>query len=204
MLDYIADFFLFFSNIVVIGGFLVFFLWWGGRAFFLQLFCLTLMDMIINVALKGTFKIFPPGIPEGGYAFPSGHMQLTCVFYGWLLLHVRSIALRCCLVVLCIGQGMGLMHYHYHTLMDVIGGAVVAFLLIVLYRGALKIFKAQIPWILLCLSSLCMLYNGYAYKSSIPLHAIQSYEALLVLLLIERILSKNGKKGQNWQVINSI
>ncbi len=201
-LDHVANFFLFFSNIFVVAAILLVLGLRIGRAFFLQCFCLTFLGMIVNVALKGTFKVLPPPFLEGGYAFPSGHMQLTCIFYGWILLHVRSSVLRGCLFMLCLGQGMGLIHYHYHTLFDVLGGVFFATLMIVLYRKTLFWFKKQTPWVLLCASSLCMLYNLYAYKGGIPLHAVQSYEALLVVLILERIFSKNGKKGQDWQAMD--
>ena len=179
---------------------LLFYLIGVSRIFFLQSLCLTLLDMMINVALKGTFKL--PLLTDGGFAFPSGHMQITTVFYGWLALYVPSLVLRCLMLVVCIGQGMGLIHYHYHNLMDVIGGFIVGVLLIVSYRGILSVFKRHTPWILILISTGCMLYNMVIYQNGIPMHAKYAYELLLGVLLCERILSKNGKNTHDWEPIN--
>jgi hypothetical protein len=193
MLNHLADFFLFFSHIWVIFGFVLLYLLWVSRAFFMQSLALLMIDMMVNVALKGTFKIPLNALLHEGYAFPSGHMQVTTVFYGWLALHVPSWAFRALMLGVCLGQGFGLIHYQYHNLEDVIGGFCVALLLIALYR-----------WFLICFSTLCMVYNAQIYHNAIPLHAMQAYELLIGVLLCERVFSKNGKNTQDWHVIPSI
>lgn len=204
MLNHLADFFLPVAHIWVILSLLLCLLLWVGRAFFMQSLCLVLLDMMVNVALKGTFKIPLNAWLHGGYAFPSGHMQITTVFYGWLAFHVRSVTFKGLMLLLCIGEGFGLIHYDYHNLKDVIGGFISALLLIALYRATLGFFKQATPWVLLCFSSLCMIYNAVCYHHATPPHAVQSYELLLVVLLCERILSRNGKKTQDWEPIHAI
>lgn len=204
MWDNIANIFLPVAHIWTIFSLLLCLLLWVGRPFFMQSLCLVLLDMMVNVALKGTFKLpLNPSLHEG-YAFPSGHMQITTVFYGWLAFHVRSFTFRILMFILCVGEGFGLIHYDYHNLRDVMGGVVFAWLLILLYRGTLHLFKQATPWILICFATLCMLYNAGIYLKAIPPHAKQSYEFLLAVLLCERILSKNGKKTQDWLPVDSV
>lgn len=54
MLNHLADFFLPVAHIWVILSLLLCLLLWVGRAFFMQSLCLVLLDMMVNVALKGT------------------------------------------------------------------------------------------------------------------------------------------------------
>ena len=61
------------------------YIWINKRVFMHGIF-IVLFGMMLNSALKMTLQVpLPPalGIVEG-YAFPSGHMQVAVVLYGWL------------------------------------------------------------------------------------------------------------------------
>lgn len=190
MPDIIANFFLFFSNppaisIIIIGGFLLI-----NRPIFFQLACLSALEIILNVALKGTFQI-----PESAklttmcYAFPSGHMQLTTVFYLWMAMHIFSWPLRIVVAILLAGIGASLIHYDFHDIYDVLGGLLCGILLVVAYQFILTKFAAIVHWLLFATSSLLMIYIGWIY-TNIPSYAWTSYKALLGLIVLLLITNK--------------
>ena len=122
-ITYLAHFFLFFDQWpfmlgLLSGGFIL-----GNRTLFYHTACITLLSMIINVALKHTFQL-PLSLNIGhiGYAFPSGHMQLAAVFYGFLALHTKKPRLYLLTLILLGGIGFGIVHFNYHNWTD-IGGA---------------------------------------------------------------------------------
>lgn len=99
--------------------------------------CLTLADLYI-IALKLTFTV--PMFPHlgVGYAFPSGHMNLSIVFwvfmahqyprFDWLLMLWLPIA------------GSAIVLMNYHTTLDVFGAVFFAFLFLWILQSVLKYF----------------------------------------------------------------
>ena len=77
-LSYLNDFPVVFA-IVLLGWLFI------DTSIFRHLAYLACLSIIVNVALKGTFKVPLPPELHVGYAFPSGHMQFATVFYGWIL-----------------------------------------------------------------------------------------------------------------------
>jgi hypothetical protein len=157
MPPFIAEFFLFFSNISCM---LVIFLigmlsdkrnvfYWGA------LFCL--ISICINYVLKISFKVpLPPELHEG-YAFPSGHMQMLTVFYGWLAYH-RLLRMRWFFIPLVIGEAYGLVYFHYHTLLEAFAGFATGIFLLSVFN---KIYR-KTPFMryiyLMGLLSACLIY----------------------------------------------
>ncbi|KTD31517.1 phosphatase PAP2 family protein [Legionella israelensis] len=187
--DYLADFFLTFSQLTAIcfislTGFLFI-----NRKLFFQAASLGAFDIIVNVALKGTFKVPLPVEIGSGYAFPSGHMQFATVFYLWLILSYSFWPFRVITAILLTGIGAGLIHYGYHNLYEVSGGLFFGILLIAFYRYLLKKFHAHTLRLLLMVACFLMLYNAFIY-TLIPSHAWSAFYVLWGLLIVEQIRLK--------------
>lgn len=81
---------------------------------------LVLFTMIFNGFLKSIFLVpLNPALGIQGYAFPSGHMQVTTVCYGLLLQMYSHTYLRIILPLIIGGVGFGLIHEGYHNFTDV-------------------------------------------------------------------------------------
>ena len=133
--DKLADFFLFFNHEttlipLIVVGFIVF-----KRSVFGQAFYLLLFTMIFNSLLKSIFQIpLSASLGKEGFAFPSGHMQVSCVFYGWLMMAFPSLSLRILLCFLLTGIGWALVHFGYHNWLDVLGALGFGFLTLTGYK----------------------------------------------------------------------
>ncbi|MFC3908811.1 phosphatase PAP2 family protein [Legionella dresdenensis] len=175
--DTLAEFFLFFSNFPFIITLVLIGLTFRYRLFY-SLACLTLFSITMNVALKNVFHI-PLNPTLTGFAFPSGHMQLSTVLYGWLAWQINNRLLRIIIGFLLSGIALGLIHFGYHNLTDVLGG--VAFAAIIMAGYALLL--AQRPLWLFCAASIATTYNAVCY-AHIPQHALIAYWLLLIFLAI--------------------
>lgn len=197
----VADFFLMFSHVEVIVLIALIGLLWVNRALFFQTSCLSAFDLVVNVALKGTFKVpLALSLHKVGYAFPSGHMQLATVFYVWLALYLPFWWLRVVIACMLAGIGAALIHYGYHDLKDVLGGFSCGLLLIACF-GYLLIHKAKYtPWIALVLASGLMVYNVCIYVL-VPVHAWWGYGVLCSLIVIERITVMRGYSKSLWPMV---
>lgn len=201
--DLSAQFFLFFSNVPVVITLLGLSYLYLGHAFCLQWSSLILLELIFNVTLKGIFHVPAPGITELLYVFPSGHMQLTTVCYGWLAWHLESFTLRMLLILLCVGQGYGLIHEHYHSLLDVVGALLAALSLLITYRGLLYSAPAQAPWIILGIATGLTWYNHTLY-TVVPVHAIYAIEILWIMIVIDRLYVHWKPQMHDWRPIELI
>ncbi len=190
MLDFIhhlphglANFFLFFSHFECVIPIILLGLVFRPQVFF-QTACLVLIDIVVNVALKGTFKVpLSPILNKIGYAFPSGHMQFATVFYGWLAFNFSWPWLRVIIFVLLFGIGCGLIHYDYHNFLDVTAGIIFGLLLIYLF------YVSQAIWFWLLFASFCMLYNAFVY-TEIPMHAQIAYDLFVIITTMKRAEKK--------------
>ncbi len=171
---------------------------------------LVAFDIVVNVALKGTFKIpLAASLHKVGYAFPSGHMQLATVFYCWLASLIASRPGRSLIMVLLIGIGASLIHFGYHNLYDVIGGFVSGILLIAMLRWLFVHHPHSFFKTLFWTASVLMMYNGLMYQA-IPRHAWLAYFAIGLLFLMQRMAvvyrarhtvgagMVDGQSGRTW------
>lgn len=179
-LEHMADFFLAFTQmpvllLIVLIGFL-----WFSRPVFYQIFCVSVCNIVVNVALKGTFKVpLAASLGKVGYAFPSGHMELATVFYIWLAVAFASTYLRGAIVFLLFGVGMSLMYHGYHDFKDVLAGVVVGLLWVGICR---RMLAHRFTEFLLISATVGMIYNLLIYNH-IPIHAWVAYLTLLPLLI---------------------
>lgn len=109
-----------FSNEIFLVPIVVFGFLSGNKRIFGNGLIILLFSMIFNSFLKGLFQVpLHPAI-GAGYAFPSGHMQASFVFYGWIFLHFKSILLRRVIPFIIVAIGYSLIYQGYHTFADVI------------------------------------------------------------------------------------
>lgn len=195
-MDDIARFFLNFSHLTFIIPLIFLGLIWGKNRIFQHAALLLLFGILLNVALKGTFKIpLASWMQKEGFAFPSGHMQASVVFYGWLMSQYRYRTFQVISLVLLGGIAWGLIYFGYHNLLDVFGAVVVASLLLWGYRKLLQYPPKSIFITLLLSMHILMLYNAMQYVS-IPKHAFMAYYALLGFLISDYFLpSKTPEKA---------
>lgn len=96
---------------------------------------LILFAMIFNTLLKSLFLVpLNPAIGKEGFAFPSGHMHVSVVFYGWVFLAYTQKGVRGLILLILTGIGYGLIQQGYHDFNDV--GAAAAVGLLTLYGFA--------------------------------------------------------------------
>jgi len=90
---------------------------------------LILFSMVFNAFLKSLFLVpLNPAIGKEGFAFPSGHMQVSVAFYGWLFWAYLYRMLRGSILLVLTGVGYGLIQQGYHNFSDVIAAAAVGVL----------------------------------------------------------------------------
>lgn len=98
---------------------------------------LILFTMIFNALLKSLFLVpLNPALGKEGFAFPSGHMQVSVVFYGWLFWAYPYWGLRGVILLILSGVGYGLIQQGYHTITDIVGAVIVG---VVTLYGVAKI-----------------------------------------------------------------
>lgn len=128
----------------------------GGSALFLLLFAL-----LFNPFLKSIWQVpLLPSVGHEGWAFPSGHMQVTCTFYGWMAWQMRPLWFRLLIIFLLGGLGISLIYCGFHTLVDVLGAVFFAGLTILIYHKTLTYHwvKERLPWMGIFMTPLTLLF----------------------------------------------
>lgn len=149
---------------------------------------LILFSMIFNTLLKSLFLVpLNPAIGKEGFAFPSGHMQVSVAFYGWVFWAYAYRGARSLILLILTGLGYGLIQQGYHTLEDV--GAAVAVGILTVY-AFVKItrfsFIQNNPARLgLCLIPVVGLMIGIIhYRIGIPPHIIFAFVGLVGIAVV--------------------
>lgn len=95
--------------------------------------------MMLNTILKWYFQVpLPEGVNPNTYAFPSGHMHASLVFYGGLLMsYWHTKMLRLLIPLLLVSIGYSLIHMGYHHWLDIYGAWIVGLTGLYLYQRIL-------------------------------------------------------------------
>ncbi len=198
MFDLVADLMLTFTTYQTVLFFTLAGSLFAGRRLFFQCACLVAFGIIINVVLKGTFQIPSSVHPSmGSYAFPSGHMQLTTVFYVWWAIYIPFWYYRTLTAAIVLGVGVSLVHFKYHTIYDVTGGLLFGLLIVFCFYYLLTKNIKYFPWALLLAASIFMVCNEHIYDMTPP-HAWIAYQGLVALIIGERLFSLNGRYFSLW------
>lgn len=198
-MDDLANFFLKFSHDGVIIPFMIMGYIWLNREVFSDGICLILVSIILNYALKVTFKIpLNPDLNLQGYAFPSGHMQSPLVFYGWLAYKFRKAIISLLVSFILFAIGWSLIHMGYHNIMDVIGAIIVGIIWILLY--GFVIAKSKNSSLLLIVIAAILAIYIHNLKEISP-HIYLVYYALIGFALTESKVTHT--KYSNWNKVFS-
>jgi membrane-associated phospholipid phosphatase len=156
-------FFLFFAHDAAIVPLLLIGVMWSERSLFRHATYLILISMIINYALKITFQIpLAPHLHKVGFAFPSGHMQSSFVFYGWLSQKMYPKKYFLLLTLLIIFIAISLIKAGYHNLYDILGAVFFGSLLLSGYHRYIE--KNRRGWLpIISISTFSMLYTYFKY-----------------------------------------
>jgi len=147
-----------------------------NRPIFTRVLFILLFSIILNCWLKSVWKIpLAEHLGKEGWAFPSGHMQNSIVFWGWLAWELNKSWVYILAVTFLIGIATSLMHFGYHTSIDIIGAFVFALPTLFLYQILIKMPKITTEKIglvltLLSLPLVYLIHNIQPY--SIPLGAL--------------------------------
>lgn len=82
-----------------------------------------------------------PDLLKNGYAFPSGHMQSSSVFYLWLVYNYNNCWMRMITIILLIGIFVSLIYFNYHNYIDCSASVVISIIYLAFY---IKVFKERL------------------------------------------------------------
>jgi len=138
------------------------------------LFCI----MIWNTLLKQLFKVpLFPHLGEG-YAFPSGHMHATAVFYGYFFCSIKNKTVKNILLFLIFGIGFSLFHCNFHNWLDIIGALFFAIIeLSLVFFIKQKWGNKILAWATICFSITNLLILNHIY--SLKFHLWLAFYGLL-------------------------
>jgi undecaprenyl-diphosphatase len=143
----LADFFLLFSNEPVILPLIIFGITCYNRQIFSHALIILLFTMVFSAMLKSIFKVpLNPALGLSGYAFPSGHMQSSIVFYGWLFYSISNKLVRYSIIGILFGVAYGLVYRGYHNIIEILGALFFASITLFFYNYAVTknaIFKER-------------------------------------------------------------
>lgn len=138
-MEQLCQFFLFFSKEIGIGiTFLLGYFFYNKKVFF-QALVLALTGIVIAASLKSIFKVpLMPHLGEG-WAFPSGHMFVSTIFWGFLAFEVRNTIFSFLAGLILTGIAIGLLYLNYHLWVDVSAAVACAFIFVALYKLLLRV-----------------------------------------------------------------
>ena len=152
--------------------------WIHKRRLWASVLYMACASMIINMYMKCYFKVpLAPHLGEG-YAFPSGHFQLTFVIWVWATYQLRLKWLYILTPLMLVLYGWGVVVNGYHTWADVgaavVSGTVIVALGMVWEKTHARLFQSpKLNWVYTLrqyvLSGLLIggYYNTYHYVGSI-------------------------------------
>ncbi len=164
------------------------------RPIFTRCIFILLFTLILNPYLKSLWQVpLMPHLGEG-YAFPSGHMQVAVVLWGWLAFEFRRMELSILAFLLIIGTGYSLIHFNYHNSFDIIGGLMFGVLTLMIYYGLNVLFKHKnagyIGCVLFVLSIIIMMISSAITMGMWTYTGILLLFSMLSLPYIKKTLSR--------------
>ena len=154
MMDFFANSCLKFGHITLILPIIVIGMIFHRRDLYAKAACFLFWVMIFNTLLKLLFKVplFPHLGP--GYAFPSGHMHASSVFYGYMIYKIDNKFAKILLTLLLCSMGFSLVHCHFHDWIDLLGAVGFSVAEIFLYHVLTSHFGDKVVGIFSIISSI--------------------------------------------------
>ncbi len=182
MIDTAAHIFLMFIKEEIIIPIVIFGMIFHKREPYANAICFFCIIMIFNTFLKNLFKV--PLLPHlgNGYAFPSGHMHTSTIFYGYILYKIPDWKIKFLLASLICGIGFSLVYCNYHSLFDIYGTFGFAVTEIAIYRYLEKNTSTRFIAIFALVFSLLII------RALFLMHKLESYVWLGFYVLIGMII----------------
>ncbi|MBM3468364.1 MAG: phosphatase PAP2 family protein [Alphaproteobacteria bacterium] len=161
----------------------------SGEVFIWRYACLlVLFSVILNTFLKSLFLVpLNPAIGVQGYAFPSGHMQVSFIFYGWLFLRYSHRALRLSIPFLLSAIFFGLIHEGYHSFVDNVGAIGVGICVLYIFNHIIRrpFIQKNPAYVGVCLIPICGLMMGVInYRVGISTYVQYIFGGLIAFAMI--------------------
>jgi membrane-associated phospholipid phosphatase len=202
--EQIAYFFLAFSHQTILIPVFILGFTLHKRMVFGHAFFLLLITIIFNAVLKSIFQVpLSPSVGKEGFAFPSGHMQASVAFYGWLIYSFSSLFLRILLLLLLGSIGWSLVYFSYHNWIDILGAVTFALLTLFSYQRAIDStvwLKKRPDFMGIALVALSAVLLTYlSYKLRIPPHTWKVFYGLAGFSLSWIFFHKSVQKKSSWR-----
>lgn len=130
----ILSVFLFLTKEYFLIPFVLLGIYYFDRKIFLNALGVLLFSIVLNTFLKSIWQTpLANHIQSDSWAFPSGHMQSACVFWGYLALQYRKLRFSLLVSIILLGVGYALVYFGWHKPIDIFGGLFFGGLIIISY-----------------------------------------------------------------------
>jgi membrane-associated phospholipid phosphatase len=126
--------------------------WCINKELGIKLFTLTTLSFQLNAGLKELFHTERPIYYKGinpiyvesapGYSFPSGHTQVTTTFWYYLIKEVKNKSLTLIGSTIILLVGFSRLYLRVHWPIDVLGGLIIGFIIVLVYFYAVNSIKS--------------------------------------------------------------
>lgn len=134
----------------------------------MHLVALFYLSALVNLALKNTFQVPLPDHlnSSSSFAFPSGHMQMAVVMYGWSMLAARSQWITMGALTVMALEAFGLVTCGFHQIPDILGAMVTGIFLLGAYHTCMRLYGWRISlWTAMILGSACWGYANWMHPA---------------------------------------
>ncbi len=149
-----------------------------------------MLDILLNISLKGFFKVPLGSHLPFGYAFPSGHLQLATFIYLWLayqrLIYVDKVYFFIIPLI-----AITTVASNYHSIWDVFAGILVGSVFFLIFSEVLKCNKKLKITILTIFTVFINILIGLNHF--IPTIVYWVNLILIIHLLMYSLFSKNSE-----------
>ncbi|MDR3031002.1 MAG: phosphatase PAP2 family protein [Holosporales bacterium] len=116
---------------------------------------LVMLTRFLNALLKSVLPFIPlPNPMLEGSAFPSGHMQISSVFYIWLLFRYKSSLLKSLPMAILFCGGYAQVYCSFHYTIDIVAAPLIsAFVVFSFFRFTRKLTENERLSIILAMST---------------------------------------------------
>jgi len=115
-----------------------------SKPIFAKALYLLLFSMVFNTFLKSIWQIpLDPALNIEGWAFPSGHMQNSTAFWGWIAYELKNKKANIAICSLLGAIGVSLIYMGWHNPHDIAAGTLFGIFSIILYRLFLSKIEAK-------------------------------------------------------------
>ena len=145
--------------------------------------------MIFNTYLKQLFKV--PLLPHlgNGYAFPSGHMHASGIFYGYLLLKVNNKVIKGILLMVIFSVASSLVYHNFHGWYEIFGAWLFASCEIAIYYFLQRKYSSNLlNAFILLVAFIFTIILFFTYK--IQFHIWIAWAGLIVCALLSVFFNK--------------